>query len=152
MFFHCFIYVHQDVLIYKLCGHQDVHILNTKFKISYYTDYNYNKCCAITGLPSDCQISTIYKNVAEAQSCRLTVGSTLRGVYNTTKVPFGVYSKETMIRLDYLESRKAWVNLCKNCNSYNKTRNFEEGWHNLTLIAVFNNGIETLKVSFLVDI
>jgi len=40
--------------------------------------------------------------------------------------------------------------LCKNCTSYNQTRTFRDGWHELTLRATFKNSIETLKVSFLV--
>ena len=66
-------------------------------------------------------------------------------------MPFRVFSKENMVRLDYMENRKNLVNLCKNCNSYNQTRNFGDGWHNLTLIATFPKNLETIKVSFLVD-
>ena len=43
---------------------------NTQTRTKYFLDYNYNSCCLITGLSSDCHITNgSYSNTTETRSC-----------------------------------------------------------------------------------
>ncbi len=46
----------------------------TKNRVKYYTDSNYNSCCALTGLSSDCEINnSTYINFTESSVCKYSL-------------------------------------------------------------------------------
>ncbi len=54
----------------------------------------------------------------------------------------------------YLDSRgrEREVRLCRNCDSYNRTRSFSEGWNNLTFKAIMDDEVaDEEKASFFID-
>jgi len=55
--------------------------------------------------------------------------------YNTKKVPIDVLINKGLINLQYSVDGGRLGSLCRNCDSYNKTKIFKDGYHNLTLIA-----------------
>jgi len=46
---------------------------DTQSRIKYYVDNNYDTCCAVTGLSSDCNIETTYVNTTETQYCNYSL-------------------------------------------------------------------------------
>lgn len=55
--------------------------------------------------------------------------------YNTRKVPIDVLINKGLINLQYSVDSSRLGSLCRNCDSYNQTKRFKDGYHNLTLVA-----------------
>ena len=58
-------------------------------------------------------------------------------------------------RYGYLDSNGKLVTLCRNCKEYGfsklKRKPFDDGFHNLTLLAIFDTGSVSAQVQFTVD-
>ena len=55
--------------------------------------------------------------------------------YNTSTIRFDIQSNEKLKSLTYTENGKT-ASLCSNCLTYNKTRNFGKGVHNLVIKSI----------------
>ena len=55
--------------------------------------------------------------------------------YNTSTIRFDIQSNEKLKSLTYTENGKT-ASLCSNCLTYNKTRNFRKGVHNLVIKSI----------------
>jgi len=126
--------------------------LLNKERIKYYNDLNYNNCCAVTNLVSDCDIKNLqYQNVTENSSC-ITVNNPKQGIYKTRKLNLNIYSDVYLNKLDYInynDKKPKWTTLCTNCYSYNKSKTFNEGNNNITIS--FNSETILNEILFFVD-
>jgi len=72
--------------------------------------------------------------------------------YNTKKVPIDILINKGLINLQYSVDGSRLGSLCRNCDSYNKTKNFKDGYHNLTLVATDKfRELDRNVTSFFVD-
>jgi len=132
-----------------------------KVRTKSYLDLNYNSCCKITGLESDCEIdSSIYQSVLETASCKLfniTIINPLNEkIYNTKKVNIELSSTELLSKLEYrdeLLKKPIWMQLCTKCMTYNRTLNLYDGRHKLTFKGTSKDSGQymTEQVSILID-
>ncbi|MDP2924799.1 MAG: PA14 domain-containing protein [Nanoarchaeota archaeon] len=133
-------------------------------KIKYYKDLNYNSCCIITNLSSDCIINNkSYQNITETEDCdipslSLSILEPQDKIYDSGKLNLKTNSDSNIIKLetiDYYSGNKnpRWTTLCsKNCKTYEKKINFNDGNHSLIVRGTSDKGlIYTSNVSFIID-
>ncbi len=100
-----------------------------------------------------------YKNT---ESCpieptyNLIVNSPTLNVSNDRRILLDLETSEIVDEMvyTYLDSRgrEREVRLCRNCDSYNRTRSFSEGWNNLTFKAIMDDEVaDEEKASFFID-
>jgi len=75
--------------------------------------------------------------------------------YNTKKIPLDIDLSEDVELLEYLDADDPsgrWRRLCRNCDNYNKSKSFKEGFHDLIIRATDYAGNDAEEmVSFTVD-
>jgi len=75
--------------------------------------------------------------------------------FDTKKIPLDIDLSEDVELLEYIDAadpRGRWRRLCKNCNSYDKSKSFGEGYHDLIIKATDYAGNDAEEmVSFTVD-
>ncbi|MDP2925770.1 MAG: hypothetical protein Q8N99_05350 [Nanoarchaeota archaeon] len=131
---------------------------NTRSRIKYFIDYNYENCCVISGLTSDCEIlKPEYNNITETEDCKqFDISITpIEGIYNKKLQNFQIVSEVNVSRLefiDYYDKKPSWRLLCKNCDDYKKKMIFNDGFHNISVKGSLFNGRYSIEESgFLVD-
>jgi len=112
----------------------------TKTRTKYFTDLNYESCCLVTNLTSDCSIrNQSYKNVTESFSCinlSLTINNPQEKIYNLRAVRLEIFSNKNLTKLEYREGNsRYWTTLCTRCKGVNKTLSFIDGQHNISIRA-----------------
>jgi hypothetical protein len=127
----------------------------------FYIDQNYEKCCLLTGISSDCIINNQeYQQVEESKSCKpfnLSINSPINGnIYNTKKISFEIESFEETSKIDFIEwskQRPSWIQLCKNCKFYNRTAHFNDGNYTIGVrgISALSGKKMIEESSFIVD-
>ena len=86
----------------------------------------------------------------------VNINSPLEGQnYSDKRVLFDITLDGEVESLDYIgyeEENPKWNRLCRNCESYNKTKSLKDGQHNVTFMAIDQAGNNQIfNVSFLVD-
>jgi len=83
----------------------------------------------------------------------LTVSSPVAGNYDSRRVLFDLnFSKGELTFIDYTDRNPRFRRLCRNCDSYSRTKNLREGLHNITFMIKDNLGNKnTADVEFLID-
>jgi len=85
----------------------------------------------------------------------ITINDPQSTPYNTKKIPLDIDLSEDVELLEYLDAADPngrWRKLCKNCEEYDKTKSFKEGYHDLILRATDYAGNDAEEmVSFTVD-
>ena len=76
-------------------------------------------------------------------------------MFNERKIQLDIISSEQLSRLEYIDNlqlRPRWSVLCRNCNSYNKSKNIGDGNHELIFRGILANGQNiTDQTEFLID-
>ena len=141
-----------------------------KTRTKYFIDNNYDSCCAITGLNSDCSINTpTYQNVTETSmdGCAnnqtqmdMVLHSPLQSLSSDRRIQFNLTTNEIVDKITYIDnsdSRPREKSLCtRNCNGYGndraKLQSFSDGYHNLTFFAIKDGEIVDVEnTDFLID-
>ena len=141
-----------------------------KTRTKYFIDNNYDSCCAITGLNSDCSINTpTYQNVTETsiEGCEdnqtqmdMVLHSPLQSLSSDRRIPFNLTTNEMVDKITYIDnsdSRPREKSLCtRNCNGYGndraKLQSFSDGYHNLTFYAIKDGEVVDIEnTDFLID-
>ncbi len=85
----------------------------------------------------------------------ITVNDPQNVPYNNKRIQFDIEVSEDVELLEYLDAadpRGRWKRLCKNCDGYDKSKSFGEGYHDLIIRATDYAGNDAEKiVSFTVD-
>ena len=92
-----------------------------------------------------------------ANECIVTLllNSPKNGSFNSRRLNFDISSNNILTKLELMDSsdrNPRWSILCTKCKFYNKSKNFNDGVHNLTIKGTLSNGQTILnQTSFLID-
>lgn len=132
-------------------------------RVRYFVDDNYGSCCAITGLLTDCSINNMtYQNVTETstEGCGepnqsspgyILVNSPQIDITNNRKIQIDILSSVQLSKLESLDNSQTkprWSTLCRNCNSYNRSKTFSNGNHELVFRGIALDGQELINQTF----
>jgi len=100
--------------------------------------------------------SDIVTLIVDTTNPIVTINDPQSTPHNTRKIPFDIGLSEEVELLEYLDAedpKGKWKRLCKNCDGYDKSKSFKEGFHYLFIRAIdyAGNENEETTVSFTID-
>jgi len=101
---------------------------------------------------NNCNVSDSKPNNKFINCSFIETISPKNGNYEERSLPFIINLLEEVQTLEYSDNNARYSRLCSKCQFFNKSKNFDDGYHNLSIKATdYNSKVYLQNVSFFID-